>query len=36
VTELLEFEDRGHSLTVDHGWTEVADAVLVWLDKHGL
>ncbi|MEO7783632.1 MAG: alpha/beta hydrolase [Terracoccus sp.] len=36
VTELLEFEDRGHSLTIDHGWTEVADAVLVWLDKHGL
>ncbi len=36
VTELLEFEDRGHSLTIDHGWAEVADAVLVWLDKHGL
>lgn len=36
VTELIEFEDRGHSLTVDHGWTEVADASLVWLDKQGL
>jgi pimeloyl-ACP methyl ester carboxylesterase len=36
VTELLEFEDRGHSLTIDHGWTEVADAVLGWLDKRGL
>jgi pimeloyl-ACP methyl ester carboxylesterase len=36
VTELIEFEDRGHSLTVDHGWTEVADASLVWLDTQGL
>ena len=24
VTELLEFEDRGHSLTIDRGWREVA------------
>ncbi len=36
VTEILEFEDRGHSLTIDHGWREVADASLNWLDKHGL
>ena len=35
-TDLLEFADRGHSLTVDHGWHEVADACLTWLDKHGL
>lgn len=36
VTELLEFPDRGHSLTIDHGWPEVADACLAWLDKQGL
>ncbi|HXS65884.1 MAG TPA: hypothetical protein VN767_23780 [Streptosporangiaceae bacterium] len=35
-TDLIEFADRGHSLTVDHGWREVADACLDWLDKHGL
>jgi hypothetical protein len=28
--------DRGHSLTVDHGWRELADAVLAWLGKNGL
>ncbi|GAA1716847.1 alpha/beta fold hydrolase [Isoptericola hypogeus] len=31
VTDLIEFPDRGHSLTVDHGWAEVADATLAWL-----
>jgi pimeloyl-ACP methyl ester carboxylesterase len=36
VTDLLEFPDRGHSLTVDHGWREVADAALDWLDKQAL
>jgi len=36
VTEFLEFEDRGHSLTVDHRWQEVADACLSWLEKQGL
>ncbi len=36
VTELVEFEDRGHSLTIDSGWSEVADASLAWLDKRGL
>ena len=25
VTELIEVPDRGHSLTIDHGWAEVAD-----------
>jgi pimeloyl-ACP methyl ester carboxylesterase len=28
VTELLELPDRGHSLVIDHGWREVADACL--------
>ncbi|HWD61865.1 MAG TPA: dienelactone hydrolase family protein, partial [Humibacter sp.] len=32
VTELVEFPDRGHSLTVDSGWREVADSVLSWID----
>jgi pimeloyl-ACP methyl ester carboxylesterase len=36
VTDLLEFPDRGHSLTIDSGWTDVADACLTWLDKQGL
>ena len=36
VTDLVEFADRGHSLTIDHGWREVADACLTWLGKQGL
>lgn len=35
LTELKQFEGRGHSLTVDHGWREVADAVLGWLKEQG-
>jgi pimeloyl-ACP methyl ester carboxylesterase len=36
VTELEEFSDRGHSLTIDSGWREVADVCLAWLAKQGL
>jgi pimeloyl-ACP methyl ester carboxylesterase len=36
VTELKQFEGRGHSLTVDHGWKDVADAVLGWLKNAGV
>ena len=36
VTDLLEFKDRGHSLTIDSGWREVADSCLEWLEKQGL
>jgi alpha-beta hydrolase superfamily lysophospholipase len=36
VTELKQFEGRGHSLTIDHGWADVADAVLEWLAAQGL
>ena len=36
VTELKQFEGRGHSLTIDNGWREVADAVLIWLKEQGL
>ena len=33
VTEFRQFPDRGHSLTVDSGWSEVAQAVLEWLRR---
>jgi pimeloyl-ACP methyl ester carboxylesterase len=36
VTELKQFQGRGHSLTIDNGWKEVADAVLAWLKTNGL
>jgi hypothetical protein len=31
--DLREFNDRGHSLTIDHGWREIADEVLSWLGQ---
>jgi pimeloyl-ACP methyl ester carboxylesterase len=36
VTDLIEFPDRGHSLTIDSGWRAVADACLDWLRKQNL
>jgi pimeloyl-ACP methyl ester carboxylesterase len=36
VTELRQFEGRGHSLTIDSGWREVAEAVLAWLKAQEL
>jgi pimeloyl-ACP methyl ester carboxylesterase len=36
VTELKEFPDRGHSLALDGGWRDVADAVLAWLTEQSL
>jgi hypothetical protein len=36
VTDLKEFPDRGHSLVIDNGWGEVADAVLGWLAEQSL
>jgi pimeloyl-ACP methyl ester carboxylesterase len=33
VTDLVEFADRGHSLTIDSGWREVAEACLAWLGR---
>ena len=36
TTDILEFADRAHSLTIDHGWKEVADAALTWLKQQGL
>jgi pimeloyl-ACP methyl ester carboxylesterase len=34
VTELKQFEGRGHSLTIDQGWREVADATVEWLEAN--
>jgi pimeloyl-ACP methyl ester carboxylesterase len=34
VTELVQMPGRGHSLTIDHGWREVADTSLHWLRGH--
>ena len=36
VTDYKEFPGKGHSLALDSGWHEVADAVLAWLDQHSL
>jgi pimeloyl-ACP methyl ester carboxylesterase len=35
VTEFKLFENRGHSLASDHGWQEIAEYSLAWLNKHG-
>jgi pimeloyl-ACP methyl ester carboxylesterase len=34
TTEFLELPNRGHSLTIDHGWTEVADTALTFMQPH--
>jgi pimeloyl-ACP methyl ester carboxylesterase len=36
ITDLKEFEDRGHSLTIDHGWQDVAQYALDWLRQRSL
>jgi non-heme chloroperoxidase len=36
VTDYREFPDRGHSLTIDSAWQDVADASLTWLGERGL
>ena len=36
VTDLVEFPDRGHSLTIDSGWRAVAGECLSWLAKQGI
>jgi len=33
VTELKQFEGRGHSLTIDHGWQEVAQTTLDFVKR---
>ena len=36
ITDFREFPDRGHSLTTDHGWRDVAREVLDWLKQRSL
>jgi pimeloyl-ACP methyl ester carboxylesterase len=36
VTDVEEFADRGHSLTMDKGWPDVASLSLKWLKEKGL
>jgi len=33
VTEFVEFPDRGHALTIDNGWREIADAALTFVQR---
>jgi non-heme chloroperoxidase len=35
ATEIIEIPGRGHSLVIDSGWAEVAEASLAFLVKHG-
>jgi pimeloyl-ACP methyl ester carboxylesterase len=36
VTDIIDFPDKAHSLTIDSGWREVADTSLTWLEKQNL
>jgi len=36
VTDLRRLAGRGHSLTIDSGWRQVADTALNWLHAHEL
>ena len=33
VTEIVDIPHRGHSLTIDHGWQEVADVALAFITR---
>ena len=33
VTEIVEIPDRGHALTLDSGWREVADTALAFVKR---
>jgi pimeloyl-ACP methyl ester carboxylesterase len=33
VTEIVEIKDRGHALTIDSGWREVADTSLAFVKR---
>jgi non-heme chloroperoxidase len=35
VTEFVEMPGRGHSLTIDTGWREVADTALTFVKRFG-
>ena len=34
VTEIKEIPNRGHSLTIDHGWREVAEVALAFIGQY--
>jgi non-heme chloroperoxidase len=33
VTEILEMKGRGHALTIDSGWREVADTAPAFIQR---
>jgi non-heme chloroperoxidase len=33
VTEIVRMPNRGHSLTIDHGWREVAQTALDFIKR---
>jgi non-heme chloroperoxidase len=33
VTEIVEIPDRGHALTIDHGWRDVAETALAFVQR---
>jgi non-heme chloroperoxidase len=33
VTELVEMKGRGHAITIDSGWQEVADTALAFIRR---
>ena len=33
VTEIVKIPNRGHSLTIDHGWREVAETALTFVER---
>jgi hypothetical protein len=33
VTEILKIAGRGHALTIDSGWREVADTALAFIQR---
>ena len=35
ITELIDYDDRGHSLVVDGGAPQLMEDSLAWLDRHG-
>jgi non-heme chloroperoxidase len=35
-TEIIELPGRGHSLTIDDGWREVAETAAAFLERHGM
>ena len=33
ATEIVKMEDRGHALTIDHGWRDVAETALAFVRR---